>query len=40
MPNKVSDEITYPSSSFNVCTIEALEWISAFIAYFVMDVIA
>ena len=35
MPNKVWDEITYPSPNPNGCTVEVLEWISYFTPYFV-----
>ena len=31
---KVWDEITYPFSNFNSCTVEVWEWVSYFIPYF------
>ena len=38
-PNRVWGEIMYPLSNFNVVTVEVWEWISNFIAHFMMDVI-
>ena len=37
MHSNVWDEIAYPN--FNGCTIEVWEWISCFVAHFMMDVI-
>ena len=39
MLSKVWDEITYLSPNFNGATIGVWEWISNFIAHFIMDVI-
>ena len=39
MPSKVWDEITYPFSNFNGCTVEVWEWISHFIPHFTWHVI-
>ena len=39
MSSKVWDEITYPFSNFNGCTIELWERINKFILYLMMDVI-
>ena len=36
---KLWDEITYPFSNFNGCTVEVWEWISNFIPYFISVVI-
>ena len=36
---KVCDEITYPFTNFNDCTVEVWEWISNFNTRFIMDVI-
>ena len=38
MPCKVWDEITYPFSNFNGCTVEVWEWMSNSIPHFLMDV--
>ena len=40
MPGKVWDEVTYPFPNFNGCTVEVWEWISNFIPYFIMGVVA
>ena len=37
--SKKWDEIIYPFSNFNGCTVEVWEWISNFITHFIMDVI-
>ena len=39
MPSKMWDNVTYPFPNFNGCTVEVWEWISKFIAHFLMDVI-
>ena len=39
MPNKVWDEITYPSPNFNGATFEAYEWISNFMPHIIKCVI-
>ena len=39
-PSKVSDEINDPFLNFNGCTVEVKGWISNFIQYFIMDIIA
>ena len=36
MPSHVWDEITYPFPNFNGCTFEFGEWVSDFIAHFIM----
>ena len=38
-PDKVWDEITYPFSNFNCCSVEVWEWISNFTSHFIMVVI-
>ena len=39
MPSKVWDEIIFPLSNFNGCTVDVREWISNFIMQFIMDVL-
>ena len=39
MPSKVWDEITYPFTNFNGCSVEVWEWISNSIPHFIMDLI-
>ena len=38
MSNKVWDEIAYPISNFNGCTVEVSKWIYNFVTHFIMDV--
>ena len=40
MPSKVWDEITYPFTNFNGCTVDFWKLISDFMPYFIMDAIA
>ena len=37
--SKVCDEITYPFTNFNGCTVEVWEWINYFIPHFIMDAV-
>ena len=39
MPGKVWDEITYPFTHVNSCTVDAWEWCNDFIPHFTMDTI-
>ena len=39
MPSKVWDEIIYPFSNFNGCTVEVWEGISNYIPHFILGVI-
>ena len=39
MYSKVKDEIPFPFTNFNGCTVEVWEWIRNFILLFIMDVI-
>ena len=37
IPSKMWDEITYPFTNFNRCTIQVREWVHNFIPCFIMD---